>query len=356
MHIEKYTRGQVVGILSHDCRACDRHKNENIDVSRSHLNYDLCQSQGTPIQRYNERFAEVKCLNRANVNTRVSCVFTAPVSFTGKAENLFSAVYDFLSDRYCQDERNVITAMVHNDEITPHMHFCFIPVVDGRVNAKALINRADLQTLHQDLQRHLHGLGFAVDVLNGATAEGNKTVKQLKIESLNKEIEATKARLDNTKTALSAVETAYSAEKAYTDACREASEASKVVPSYATVHRGILGRPDTITMPLEQYKNTVITANQMDAVQRAQQRLDNGIQRTLHFAEAQEATAKKLQSENETLRRENASLKASLLETWQKVNKVLDRLGERFRSVFRHEWERADKAEEHKKNDNEFSI
>jgi peptidoglycan hydrolase CwlO-like protein len=279
-----------------------------------------------------------------------------PNSFTGEAENLFSAVYDFLSDRYCQDERNVITATVHNDEKTPHMHFCFIPVVEGRVNAKALVNRADLQTLHQDLQRHLHGLGFDVDVLNGATAEGNKTVKQLKIDTLNKELEITKARLDNTKTALSAVETAYNAEKAYTDACREASESAKVVPSYATVHRGILGKPDTITMPLEKYKNTVMTANQIDAVQQAQQRLDNGIRRTLHFAEAQEATTKKLQVENETLKRENASLRASIVETWQKLNKVLDRLGERFRSVFRHEWERADKAEEHQKNDNDFSI
>jgi uncharacterized membrane-anchored protein YhcB (DUF1043 family) len=199
-------------------------------------------------------------------------------------------------------------------------------------------------------------LGFDVDVLNGATAEGNKTVKQLKIDTLNKELEITKARLDNTKTALSAVETAYNAEKAYTDACREASESAKVVPSYATVHRGILGKPDTITMPLEKYKNTVMTANQIDAVQQAQQRLDNGIRRTLHFAETQEATTKKLQVENETLKRENASLRASIVETWQKLNKVLDRLGERFRSVFRHEWERADKAEEHQKNDNDFSI
>ncbi|WP_256870002.1 plasmid recombination protein [Bacillus sp. CDB3] len=54
-------------------------------------------------------------------------------------------------------EKNVLSANVHNDETTPHMHFAFMPVVwdekkqREKVSAKEILNRKDLRTFHQDL-------------------------------------------------------------------------------------------------------------------------------------------------------------------------------------------------------------
>ena len=42
----------------------------------------------------------------------------------------FERTYRFLCDRY--GEQNVISAYVHKDEKTPHMHFAFVPVTEDK--------------------------------------------------------------------------------------------------------------------------------------------------------------------------------------------------------------------------------
>ena len=86
-------------------------------------------------------------------------------------------------------KENVISAYVHLDETSPHMHFCFVPVVfdtkkqEYKVNAKVCINRTELLKIHPQMQEYLESkLQTKVNILNGATAEGNKTIEQLKKE------------------------------------------------------------------------------------------------------------------------------------------------------------------------------
>lgn len=69
------------------------------------------------------------------------------------------------------------------------MHFCFVPVIfdtkkqEYKVNAKVCINRIELQKMHPQMQQYLEEkLQTKVNILNGATAEGNKTIEQLKKE------------------------------------------------------------------------------------------------------------------------------------------------------------------------------
>ena len=67
----------------------------------------------------------------------------------------FERTYRFLCDRY--GEQNVISAYVHKDEKTPHMHFAFVPVTEDKkrggekVSAKEVITKNDLKTFHTDL-------------------------------------------------------------------------------------------------------------------------------------------------------------------------------------------------------------
>ncbi|MCE2224411.1 plasmid mobilization protein [Streptococcus thermophilus] len=71
----------------------------------------------------------------------------------------FEATTNFLNERYGQE--NAVAAVVHYDEITPHLHCAFVPVVFDnkksryKVSAKEVLTRHDLQTFHDDLDQDL---------------------------------------------------------------------------------------------------------------------------------------------------------------------------------------------------------
>lgn len=185
---KKFTKAAVGQIFAHFDRSAEN-PTENIDRSRSHLNYNLASIEGKQIDILNQRLSEVKVQNRKDVNVLCTWVVTMPKSLPeGKEEDFFKESYRFLEDKYGKD--NVVSAFVHKDEITPHIHFAFVPVVHDKKNdrlkasAKECVTRFDLQTFHAELQDHLEAkLGCEVEILNEATREGNKAIAELKRES-----------------------------------------------------------------------------------------------------------------------------------------------------------------------------
>src|SRR5699024_12382269 len=77
----------------------------------------------------------------------------------GSQKQFFEETYDFLSERY--GEENVLDGVVDNDETTPHMHFAFMPVMydekreRDKVSAKEVLNRNQIKSIHQDLDIYL---------------------------------------------------------------------------------------------------------------------------------------------------------------------------------------------------------
>ena len=191
MNCEKFTRNQSGNILVH----CDRsdpnrtYKNQEIDHSKTYLNYNLApEHKGmTDYEFMKKRCEEFKVLKRKDVNWLVSWVITMPTDYTGNKALFFREAYNFMENRYGKD--NVVSAYVHLDETSPHMHFCFVPVIfdkkkqEYKVNAKQCINKVELKQIHPEIQEYLENkLQTKVNILNGATAEGNKTIEQLKKE------------------------------------------------------------------------------------------------------------------------------------------------------------------------------
>lgn len=162
-HVQKYTKGSVSGLSIHIERKTLNHSNENIDVERTENNYDLCDKDGDMNARLKERLSEVYCFNRSDVKVLANWIVTLPRELKEMSEEsqkrFFEETYAFLSNRY--GEKNVLAGVVHNDEKTPHMHFSFVPVTFDekkqreKVSAKIVLNRKDLQTFHQDLDKHL---------------------------------------------------------------------------------------------------------------------------------------------------------------------------------------------------------
>lgn len=197
---KKATRGAMGHLMKHYERSKDENGeyikfgNQQIDVTRTHLNYNLAPEHDQ-LDFIHERLKEVYVLKRKDVNVMCSWVVTVPKELPEEYHKLFfERAYDFLRKRYSPDEKNIISSYVHMDEVTPHMHFAFIPVVydekKGRekVSAKEVVDRTDLSAFHKDFQNTMdefvkeYGNIFQCNVLNGVTAGGNKSIEEFKAE------------------------------------------------------------------------------------------------------------------------------------------------------------------------------
>lgn len=194
-HVKKYTMSAVGHMANHYGRSDVGQAaeyiirgNENIDPNLTPLNYNLAaEDQQLPqVDFIHKRMGEIRVQKRADVNVLCDWVITQPKELPAdRSRDFFELVYAFMRDRY--GERNVISAYVHMDETTPHMHFAFMPIVADRrrggekLCAKELLTRKELQTFHNDLQNAVErDLGIEVHLLNGATQDGNKSITELK--------------------------------------------------------------------------------------------------------------------------------------------------------------------------------
>lgn len=209
--VQKYTKGATGKLCQHYERRTNelgeyvKFGNQDIDLSRTHLNYNLAPERETSQVGYIEhRLSEVKCLKRKDVNVMCTWAVTLPKEVPIEdSRQFFEATYDFLTERYGGfQHENVISAYVHMDESRPHMHFAFVPTVydwekgRDRLCAKEVISLNDLKTFHTDLERFLQDdRGIVCEVLNEATKEGNKSIRELKEGTAIKELKEIKAEL-----------------------------------------------------------------------------------------------------------------------------------------------------------------
>lgn len=215
-HLEKYSRSQLGHILKHDSRAKDKNGdyikfgNEEIDTSRTHLNYNLHErkdglSDYDFVKNRAMEFLAKNVRKREDINWVGSWVITLPESLQGSSEadkrKFFEVCHDFLGNRYGFD--NIVGAYVHMDETTPHMHTKITPVrYDEKKNkyrhsAKDMFNRADLKSFHKDLSVRLEReFGFDVGVYENKREDErlpNKSIKELKAD--NKKLAELKNRM-----------------------------------------------------------------------------------------------------------------------------------------------------------------
>lgn len=191
-HVEKYKASALGHMLAHYNRSTPA--NKDIDRSRTAQNYNLAPERGDLLKFIDARLADgVKVQQRADVIKLCDWVVTMPKDLPPEKEQAFFAnTYDFLVNKY--GEKNVVSAYVHKDESTPHIHFAWLPIVketknkkrlgQEKLSAKECITRSDLQKFHQQLQTYLEQkLNCQVKILNEATKDGNKSIADLKKHS-----------------------------------------------------------------------------------------------------------------------------------------------------------------------------
>ena len=133
---EKLTRAQAMGAYKHNERKTKNHSNKNIDSSKTELNYYLKKNELSYIKEFDrikEKY-DLKGQIRNNSNIMCEMVFTSNQKFFDEigyeeSKRYFTESYNFIYNYKNLGEQNIISAVVHMDEDTPHMHLLFIPVV-----------------------------------------------------------------------------------------------------------------------------------------------------------------------------------------------------------------------------------
>lgn len=200
LNVKKFSAGKVSGLQKHNQREYKNHSNQDIDKSRSYLNYDLINNQNI---NYTKRWKEHKDKffvegNRFRKDTIVVVegVLTSDKNFfqdmdSNQIKKFFQDNLEFIKKEY--GENNIMYARVHLDETTPHMHFGFTPITkDGRFSAKEIIgNRSDLRRLQDKYHRYLTDKGY--ELLRGVTVEQtqakHKSAKEYKKNQIDKDLE-----------------------------------------------------------------------------------------------------------------------------------------------------------------------
>ena len=155
MRFAKYKGPEITNIEAHNERRKERYaSNPDIDLSRSKHNFHLIE----PPQRYRaeaeRQISAAGCRTRKDSVRVVEVLFTAtPEFFKGKKKDEIKAYFQEALDFIKQNQKpeTIISAVVHMDEKTPHMHLSFVPLTeDGRLCAKEIVGNKKKLTQWQD--------------------------------------------------------------------------------------------------------------------------------------------------------------------------------------------------------------
>ena len=159
LNVQKHKKADLTRVGKHNERDEKvKHKNKEIDPSRTHLNRTLMRMEpkGTYTQMFNKCLAENhpegrKYKPRKNANAMVGIT----VNFGGditewppeEQEAVLEEMTEWLAERY----PHVLGAHIHRDEHSIGLHFDLVPLTpDGRLNSKELFSPKTLHMLQAE--------------------------------------------------------------------------------------------------------------------------------------------------------------------------------------------------------------
>ena len=155
MRFAKYKGPEISNIEAHNERTKEKYaSNPDIDCSRSKYNFHLIEPAGRYRAEAENQIQAAGCRTRTDSIRVVEVMFTAtPEFFNGKKlpeiRRYFEEALRFF-EQY-QSRETIISAVVHMDEKTPHMHLSFVPLTaDSRLSAKEIVGNKKKLTCWQD--------------------------------------------------------------------------------------------------------------------------------------------------------------------------------------------------------------
>ncbi|MCL2360011.1 MAG: plasmid recombination protein, partial [Candidatus Bathyarchaeota archaeon] len=365
----------VAGIQIHDLRSRDvSHTNTYIDFERSSLNYDLHNGEQkinfTEVINERIRSLDLKRAVRKDANIMAQLFISASPEWFGQIDEqvqrkYFEDAYGWVCDRYGKE--NIISAIVHLDEATPHMHVNFVPVSNGKVCYADLFSErphagrgrkgGQLTTLQDDFHEHNKSKEYDLERGERGSAAEHLSVLDFKKQERAKEVaeleglkeqalvsvskardtafelrddvrylEEEKGKLEGqigvlrgqleqgqqNAARMAAVNAEYRAKKKYVESVKEASDSSVRLPDYVKITKKTFGKEEFVTVPMEKWLAKHIAANEAGFLDDMQVSLEKSMadfvksQSGVNY-QAMRNKIKGLESENVDLKDKNRS-------------------------------------------------
>ena len=202
--IAKIKASGVTGIQIHDQREKDgvSHTNEDIDWSKTAENVSLLEQTERFRTVVANRIDELNLKRKPRSDATVMCqaLVTSDNDFfksmtRQEQTEFFRKSLDFIKERY--GEQNLVSATIHYDERTPHMHINFVPVtVDGRLSAKDLFSPKSLRVLQNDYNRFVREQGYDLERGEIDSKTKHLDVEMYKVETKYKQLKAKEQELE----------------------------------------------------------------------------------------------------------------------------------------------------------------
>lgn len=190
MNIQKRKRTDISGIQKEATRTATEYNNQ-VKPGMNTFNVNLIQSDNWMQDIQDE-------INRAGAKTRSNSVVALDAIYTASGE-FFKDKSTEECNRYFQDclqfhqkkFGHVISAVVHYDETTPHMHILSVPLTqDGRLSAREIIgNRANLSRMQTEFFEQVgkeYGLGRGIQ-MDGQEKKKHITAQEHKLRQVRQE-------------------------------------------------------------------------------------------------------------------------------------------------------------------------
>lgn len=145
LRFKKDKGGAIAGCERHNERKKEAYKsNPNIDINKTKDNYHIIQApKYTYGRKIKELIKKYECKTRKDSIRLVETLITASPEFMSKLsereqKEYFERAAEFMKSEIGEDR--IISAVVHMDEKTPHMHLAFCPInQDGKLSAKSIL-------------------------------------------------------------------------------------------------------------------------------------------------------------------------------------------------------------------------
>ena len=221
LDMDKLKKEAIRGIQSHNRRERESHSNPDIDYARSSQNCEFCATfSGNYLQTIQNRIDDLLMVKAVRKDAVHMCgiVISSDKAFfetlnPDETRRFFEEATNYLTEFVGKE--NVISAMVHMDEKTPHMHFLHVPITkDGRLCAKDIYTRAALKNLQDELPKHLQKCGFQIE--RGVEQQKGSAKKHLDTREFKQQQEMLKllqSEAENLRQAIKNMESRLEAQK-----------------------------------------------------------------------------------------------------------------------------------------------
>lgn len=182
MNVQKFKKDEVKRLFRHCIRTKDKNgnyyerTNPDIDFSKTHLNYSFENLDVKQVEAKLKQYMEDNFVRNKTTVVACSWVIQKPDFYEGDTKEFFEKCYKIFKSKYPY----TIDGFVHLDETTPHMHYIFCPILDGKFNAKAILTKQELTEMHLWFEKQLETeMGFHIDLIKDETRERKELLKEL---------------------------------------------------------------------------------------------------------------------------------------------------------------------------------